>query len=64
MKKQILPAKLYVKIESAKDEQYFIASDDIATLGIEIGDRIKVGIYSLTKTCDAEGVIELNGPNK
>lgn len=54
-----LPKNLYVRIEKPdNDEPYFVSSSNMSELGIDVGDKTKIGLYKLVGTYDAEGVIE------
>lgn len=54
-----LPKSLYVRIEKPdNDEPYFISSAGMSELGIDVGDKTKIGLYKLVGTYDAEGMIE------
>jgi hypothetical protein len=58
-KRRNLPKSLYVIIETPdNDEPYFVAAEDMSYLGIEVGDKKKIGMYKLVGTHDAEGMIE------
>ncbi len=54
-----LPKNLYVRIERPEnDEPYYVANADMSCLGIDVGDKTKIGLYKLVGTYDAEGMIE------
>lgn len=53
------PKSLYVRIEKpANDEPYPVAAANLADLGLDIGDKAKIGLYKLVGFYDAEGMIE------
>ena len=53
-----LPKKLFVKIEKDSNTEYFIADADAASL-VEMGQKIKIGVYQLVEITNAEGVAKL-----
>ena len=54
-----LPKNLYVRIEKPdNDEPYFVSGTDMSALGIDVGEKTKIGLYRLVGTYDAEGVVE------
>lgn len=54
------PKKLYVKIDGEKGEQYFLADSDFIGM-VDVGERVKIGIYELTKTSFVAGKAEWEG---
>lgn len=50
-----LPKKLFVKIESDGNAEYFVADDDADSL-VEMGQKVKIGTYQLIEVAHAEGV--------
>lgn len=50
-----LPNTLYVKIEKDSGTEYFVADDEAAAL-VEMGQKIKIGVYELVETKTAQGV--------
>jgi hypothetical protein len=53
-----LPKNLYVRIdEPDRGEPYLISSARMDELGIEVGDKTKIGVYKLVGTYNAEGTI-------
>ena len=59
MRTKSLPKSLYVRIERpANDEPYFVSADNMSELGIDVGDKTKIGLYQLVGTYDAEGMVE------
>ena len=50
-----LPKTLYVKSEKDGSTEYFVADAEAAAL-VEMGQRIKIGVYKLVETNEAEGV--------
>ncbi len=55
MAKKLLPATLYVKSEKDGSTEYFAADGDAASL-VEMGQKIKIGVYKLVEVKIAEGV--------
>lgn len=53
-----LPKAIYVLTKDEGGEEYLLASADMSELGIEVGDKVKIGLYKLEGTYDAEGMIE------
>lgn len=53
-----LPATLYVKIEKDSANEYFVADPDAYNL-VEMGQKIKIGVYKLVETNTAEGIAKL-----
>jgi len=53
-----LPKTIYVKIVKEDKTEYFVADDSIRNLILELGDKVKVGVYELIETIQAEGVLE------
>jgi hypothetical protein len=54
-----LPKVLYVRsVKDGNGKDYFIAGDDINELDIAVGDKDKVGVYTLTSTLEARGIIQ------
>lgn len=54
-----LPKTIYVKVVKENDNtEYFVADDSVKNLVLEIGDKIKVGVYELVETLQAEGILE------
>ena len=50
-----LPKTLYVKIEKESSTEYFVADAEAAAL-VEMGQKIRIGVYELVETKTAEGV--------
>jgi hypothetical protein len=50
-----LPVTLYVKAEEDGSTQYLVADGDAAAL-VEMGEKIKIGVYKLVEITTAEGV--------
>jgi hypothetical protein len=55
-----LPKKLFVKVEKEGSTEYFVADADAANL-IEMGEKIKIGVYQLVEVQTAEGVAKFSG---
>lgn len=53
-----LPKTLYVKIDKDGSTAYFVADADAYSL-VEMGQKIKIGVYKLAETNLAEGVAKL-----
>ena len=53
-----LPKTLYVKIEKDSTTEYFVADADAYSL-VEMGQKIKIGVYKLIETNVAEGIAKL-----
>lgn len=53
-----LPATLYVKTEQDGKISYFVADEDPHNL-VEMGQKVKIGVYKLTKTQTGKGVVEI-----
>jgi len=58
-KTKAFPETIYVKTESDSGNVYFVADDDPHSL-VEMGEKIKIGIYQLVETQTAEGVAKLS----
>lgn len=58
-----LPKTLYVKIESDKDATYFVCEEDASGL-VEMGQKIKIGVYELVETKNAEGIANFSKSTK
>jgi hypothetical protein len=55
--KNKLPKTLYVKIEQDGNKSYPVAADDPLGLA-ELGEKTRIGVYSLTRIEDIEGVVK------
>lgn len=53
-----LPKTIYVKTETAEGTKYLVADADAYSL-VEMGQKIKLGVYKLVEVHDAEGVAKL-----
>jgi hypothetical protein len=54
-----LPATLYVKSENDGSTEYLVADGDPAAL-VEMGEKIKIGVYKLVMVTAAEGVAKFS----
>jgi len=54
-----LPKTIYVKQEGDGKQAYLNAVDDPCGL-VEIGEKTRIGIYTLTRLEDIEGVVKRN----
>ena len=52
------PKKLYVKIDGEKGEEFFLADSDIIGM-VDVGQKVKIGVYQLVETTSAEGVVKV-----
>lgn len=52
-----LPKKLFVKIERG-DSDYFVADTNVVAL-VQMGEKIKIGVYQLVEITQAEGVAKI-----
>jgi hypothetical protein len=54
-----LPKKLFVKIEkgSSDDDAWFVADAEVENL-VDMGPKIKVGVYQLVEIIHAEAVVQ------
>lgn len=50
-----LPKMLYVKTEKDGRTEYFVADNSPHVL-VEMGEKVKIGVYQLVETNDYEGV--------
>ena len=57
------PKTLYVKIEEADKESYFVAYDAPRDLA-EMGEKIKFAVYTLTEIKEVEGVPAIRSVSK
>lgn len=53
-----LPAMIYVKIDSDIDDEYLVAGVDASRL-VEMGQKLKLGVYKLIEIQTAEGIAKL-----
>jgi hypothetical protein len=53
-----LPAMIYVKIDSDIDDEYLVANVDASRL-VEMGQKLKLGVYKLIEIQTAEGIAKL-----
>lgn len=53
-----LPAMIYVKIDSDIDDEYLVANVDARRL-VEMGQKLKLGVYKLIEIQTAEGIAKL-----
>ncbi len=53
-----LPKKLFVKVDGAKGEEYFVADSDIIGM-VDVGQKEKIGVYQLVGITFAEGVVKV-----
>jgi len=53
-----LPKTIYVKVVKENDAEYFVADNSVSNLVLEVGDKIKVGVYELVETLQAEAILE------
>lgn len=51
------PKSIYVVSKKEDGEDFLIASDSMDGLGIDIGDKTKIGLYKLEGFYDAEGMV-------
>lgn len=51
-----LPKTLFVKMEKEGDTTYPVADTSLVGLA-EMGEKLKIGVYTLTETIEAEGVV-------
>lgn len=58
-----LPKKLYIKIDGNPGEEFYNASDELFHL-VEMGVKVKVGVYQLVELTEAEGVVETSRPRR
>jgi len=50
-----LPATIYVKSEKDGSSEYLVADGEAASL-VEMGQKLKIGVYKLVEVKTAEGV--------
>lgn len=58
-----LPKNVYIKIDGEGDEQFLHAQANPACL-VDMGEKVKIGIYKLVGTQDIEGVFETSNSRK
>ena len=52
-----LPKTIYVKQEQDGKVTYFVADDDLRGLA-EVGEKIRIGVYTLARLEDIEGAVK------
>jgi hypothetical protein len=57
------PKKLFVKVEQATPEDYFVAEEGIEGMCM-VGERVKVAIYELVQVDTLEGLVKVIPPAK
>jgi len=60
-----LPATIYVKIVKENDgTEYLIADGNVESLVLEIGNKIKAGVYHYEETIEVEGHVVIKRKGK
>jgi len=53
-----LPKIIYVKTEKINDAEYLVADAEAFAL-VEMGQKVRIGVYQLVETQTAEGIAKL-----
>lgn len=56
------PKKLFVRFQDGGSGPDYLACDDAMTSMVEVGETVKVAVYELVGTTQAEGVVQTRKP--
>lgn len=57
------PKKMFVKIDSDSENDYFIANEDMGGM-CDVGERVQIAIYQLVQIDTVEGLVKVIPPRK
>lgn len=55
------PKKLFVKIDTDTDTEYFVADEGIDGM-VEVGQKVQIALYQLVEVNTAEGLVKVHPP--